>query len=401
MNTRLNGFFQRPENMLLLMAFVMPFTFSAWMALINNFAIEQVAFTGREIGILQSLREIPGFLAFTTVFFLLIFSEQRFALLNLALLAIGVALTGMFPTVLGLYITTVLMSVGFHYFETVNQSLVLQWLPKDQSAHFFGRLLAIKGAAALVVYGGLWLLLEWLKMPYLWLYLFYGGIGLALGIFIWAVFPRFEQHIEQRKHMVLRKRYWLFYLLTFFSGARRQIFVVFAGFLMVEKFGYSAAQITLLYLINHFINMLFAPAIGRWIGRIGERKALTVEYIGLVILFISYGLVESAQWAALLYVVDHLFFAMAIAIKTYFQKIADERDIASTAGVSFSINHIAAVVLPAVLGLVWLTSPAMVFFVGAGIALLSLLSSQLIPAVPQPGCETLLCKATVSTEGAL
>jgi len=83
-----------------------------------------------------------------------------------------------------------------------------------------------------------------------------------------------------------------------------------------------------------------------------------------------------------------LFFAMAIAIKTYFQKIADPKDMASSAGVSFTINHIAAVALPAMLGLVWLVSPELVFYVGAGLALVSLICSQWIPNLPQPGYET-------------
>ncbi len=122
--------YQTPSVLLLLMAFVMPLIFSTWMALINNFSKEAAAFTGKEIGILQSLREIPGFLAFTVVWVLLIVKEQRLAIWSLLVLAVGVSLTGYFPSIFGLYITTVIMSVGFHYFETIHQSLVLQWIPK-------------------------------------------------------------------------------------------------------------------------------------------------------------------------------------------------------------------------------------------------------------------------------
>jgi predicted MFS family arabinose efflux permease len=219
-------------------------------------------------------------------------------------------------------------------------------------------------------------------------YALFGGATLLIVVYMALRFPLFEAKTVQRKKLILRKRYWLFYLLTFLSGARRQIFVVFAGFLMVEKFGYSAGQVALLLLINHFFNMFFAKKIGAWIGRIGERKALTVEYIGLVFVFSGYAIVESPWLAASLYIIDHLFFALAIAIKTYFQKIADPEDMASSAGVSFTINHIAAVVLPAILGLVWLISPASVFYLGAALAGVSLIVSQLIPWVPAPGQET-------------
>ena len=137
-----------PENLLLAMAFIMPLVFSVWMVLLNNFVIEKAAFTGKEIGILQSLREIPGFLAFTVIYVLIFIKEQKLALISLGLTAIGVAATGFFPSALGLYITTVIMSVGFHYFETVSQSLTLQWIDKDKTAHFMGRLLSIKAIAS-------------------------------------------------------------------------------------------------------------------------------------------------------------------------------------------------------------------------------------------------------------
>lgn len=150
--------------------------------------------------------------------------------------------------------------------------------------------------------------------------------------------------------MILRKKYWLYYLLTFFSGARRQIFVVFAGFLMVEKFDFSASDMSLLFLINATITIFLAPKIGLLVQRLGERKILTLEYIGLMIIFGTYAIVDNEILASILYVIDHIFFAMAIALKSYFKKIADPADMAATAGVAFSINHIAAVVLPVALG---------------------------------------------------
>ncbi len=195
--------------------------------------------------------------------------------------------------------------------------------------------------------------------------------------------------MKQHRHLVIRRRYWLFYLLSFMGGARRQIFVVFAGFLMVEKFGFGVEDITLLFLLNAAINMWLAPRIGRFVARWGERRALILEYLGLIGVFAGYAVVENAALAAGLYVVDHLFFALSLAINSYFQKIADTADIASTAGVSFSIDHTAAVTVPVVLGFLWLTSPAMVFLIGSAMAAFSLLLALNVPRRPSPGNETL------------
>jgi MFS family permease len=194
--------------------------------------------------------------------------------------------------------------------------------------------------------------------------------------------------------MVLRRRYWLYYALQFMAGARRQIFMVFAGFMMVQKFGFDVHQITTLYLINLMANMFVAPIMGRVVAHFGERKALMVEYTGLTLVFLAYGGIYWFGWgvmvAATLYVLDHFFFALALALKTYFQKIAATEDIAPTAAVAFTINHIAAVFLPAALGYVWIVSPSSVFVLAAGMAATSLCLAMLIPRHPEPGNETIL-----------
>ncbi len=391
MNTSSHGW-RTPQNFLLLISIIVPIAFSTWMALLNNFVIEKANFDGADIGLLQSVREIPGFLAFTAVFVLLFIREQRFMLVSLVMLTLGTALTGYFPTLYGLLFTTLLMSTGFHYFETLKQSLSLQWLSKDEAPEMLGKFISVGALASLFTYGAIWILLEQLKFDFKTVYLLAGGVGFVLIIVMALAFPQFKTAVPQNKKLVLRKRYWLYYALTFMSGARRQIFTVFAGFLMVEKFGYSAADITLLFLINYLFNFLFAKRIGRFIGVVGERKALTFEYVGLIFVFVGYGLVQTAEWAAALYVVDHLFFALALAIKTYFQKIADPADMASTAGVAFTINHIAAVVIPVTFGMIWLVSPSSVFYIGAGMAAVSLLLSLNIPAKPEEGNETRLLR---------
>ena len=368
-----------PVLMLMLMSIATPIAFNSWSALINNFVVERANFTGVEIGILQSVREIPGFLAFTIIFLLLVIKEQSFAVFALALMGLGVSITGFFPTAYGLYFTTIVMSTGFHYFETIKNSLSLQWLSKDEAPQLLGKLIAIGSITSLVLYGCIWVFLQIFEIDYLILFLITGIICIFISILLFIEFPIFSSKIIQNKQIILRKRYWLYYALIFLSGARRQIFVVFAAFLMVEKFEYTAAQVTLLFLINYLFNWFFAERIGKVIHVFGEKKSLTFEYVGLIIIFVSYGLVTNAIVAATLYVIDHMFFALAIAINTYFQKIANPKDLASSAGVSFTINHIAAIFIPVLLGFVWIYSNSLVFYIGAIFALLSLITTQLMP----------------------
>ncbi|ANQ66805.1 hypothetical protein GS41_05880 [Candidatus Pseudothioglobus singularis] len=381
-----------PEFLILLMTIGSAISWAVWLNLLNNFAIEEIDFTGAEMGILQSVREIPGFLAFTVIFVLAFIREQKLAYISLALLGIGIAITGFVETNMNFYLATIIMSTGFHYFETINGSLTLQWIEKDKTAEFLGRVIATRSAASIVSFSFVWLLYEQFHFSYLWLYLLGGGISVMIVLYCWQNFPLFPEKVSQTKKIILRKRYWLYYALQFMSGARRQIFVVFAGFLMVEKFNFSVAEISLLLLANAAINVFFAPKIGRLIQRFGERKSLIFEYVGLAFIFIGYAFVESGYFAVFLYIADHLFFSIAIALKTYFQKIADPADIASSAGVSFTINHIAAVFIPVVFGLIWLYSPSLVFLAGAGMACISLLLAFNMPSEPSSGNEVLLGK---------
>ena len=383
---------RRPEALLMLMAVAMTLAFSTWMAALNNFAVEAAAFDGLDIGALHTVREIPGFLAFLVIYLVAVVKEQRLALLALATLGFGTAIVAELPSWWGLMLTTFVSSVGFHYYETVNQSLQLQWLPKERAPKALGMILAAASGTSLAIYGGI-ALWGWLApVDYRTVYWIGGGACLAVTLVAWLGFPEFRAPHAQTKKLVLRPRYWLYYALVFMGGARRQIFVVFAAFMMVEKFGFRLHEVTALFLVNYIAQMIAAPYVGRMIARFGERVALVIEYAGLALVFGAYAGVYFLDWgvwlALVLYVADHLLFAMAFAQKTYFQKIADPRDHAPTAAVAFTINHIAAVALPAPLGLLWLYQPGAVYALASGMALVSLVLALMVPRWPEPGRET-------------
>ena len=380
-----------PQVLLLILAASIPIAFEPWMALINNFAVEKVAFTGLERGVLESVREIPGFLAFTAVYMLLIWRQQTFAILALSVMGLGVALTGFLPTVWGLYFTTLAMSTGFHFLATMEQSLSMQWTSREELPLVLGRMAAVASGGSLVAYALVYGAFEFMAAPYWIVYLIAGAATLGLALFCRAFFPRFPETGYRTTAVVLRRRYWLYYALEFMSGGRRQIFVGFAAFLMVAEFGYRPEAVVALFAVNHAVAMWLVPRVGRLIARWGERPALILEYVGLIGVFLAYAFVETGWIAAGLYIVDHLFFAMAIAIKSYFHKIADPADIVSTAGVSFTINHVAAVTMPWMLGLIWVADESgrtAVFLVGAAMAAVSLGLAFMVPPRPGPGRET-------------
>jgi len=353
-----------------------------WRTLFNNFAVEIAGLNGSQVGIIQSVREIPGFLALLVVYVLLVMREHRLSALSILCLGVGVGVTGLMPTMGGIVVTTLIMSFGFHYYETTNQSLTLQYFDQATAPIVFGRqrsyAAATNIAIGLAIYGMAFLL------PYAVMYLLMGVVLCGLGFWGFAQDPVRINLPAQRKRMVLRKQYWLFYLLTFLSGARRQIFIAFAVFLMVARFEFSVQEITLLFVVNNGVNYYLSPLIGKAIVRFGERRVLSLEYSAMFFIFLAYALVQTKWMVAVLYILDHIFFNFAIAIRTYFQKVSDPRDIAPSMAVGFTINHIAAVVLPAVGGLLWMVDYRIPFVGGALLALLSLLAVQGIRLPERP-----------------
>lgn len=366
---------------LLVLVLAVAASFQGWRTLYNNFAVELAGLSGEQNGLVQSLREVPGFLSLLVIYIMLVVREHTLVALSVLTLGAGVAITGYFPSFHGVIFTTLIMSFGFHYYETVHQSLVLQYFSKAQAPAVMGRMRGFSSGANIMVGAAIFLLSPVLE--YQTLFLLFGCVAVLAALWCFTQNPASRHTVPQRRGMVLRRQYWLFYLLTFFSGARRQIFVAFAVFLMVQRFGFTVQEITVLFMLNNAVNWFLSPAIGRAVTRFGERRVLTLEYAALIAVFVGYAVVQSKLLVAALYILDHVFYNFAMAIKTYFQKIADPADIAPSMAVSFTINHIAAVFIPAVGGMLWMVDYRIPFLGAACLACVSLVLSQFV-RIPAP-----------------
>jgi len=210
------------------------------------------------------------------------------------------------------------------------------------------------------------------------MYMIIGGLIAAVALWGFSRKPTGVGMISQRKRMIFRRRYWLYYFLTFMAGARRQIFMAFAVLLLVQKFNYSVQAVTALFVVNNSVNFFLSPLIGRAIIRFGERRVLSLEYASLIVVFLAYAATDSKWAAGGLYILDHIFFNFSMAINTFFQKMGDPRDVAPSMAVGFTINHIAAVFLPAIGGYLWIIDYRIPFIAGAAMALISLIAVQQI-----------------------
>ncbi len=347
-----------------------------WVTLISNFAVEAGGLNAFEMGLVHSVRELPGFLSLLVIYLLLYLTEHRAAALSILLLGLGVSIAGQFPSYWGIVFTTLIMSTGFHFFEPLNQSLSLQYFSLDMAPVVLGKLRSASAIANIGVGVTIFFLAG--RMEYANIFMLVGAAVLLMGL--WAVFqdPSDKEMPPQHKKMIMRWKYWLYYALTFLSGSRRQIFMVFAAYLLVKKFEYSLMAMSALFVLNNVVAWIANPIIGRMINRYGERALMTLEYAVTVLVFLTYAYTDSHILAGAMFIIDQLAFNFVVCIRTYLQKIADKPDIAPSSAVGFTINHIAAVFIPALGGWLWTFDYRIPFLTGAGLGVVSLVLAQFV-----------------------
>lgn len=347
-----------------------------WTALFTNYAKEIVGVNGFQIGLSQSVREIPGFLSFAAVYLFLVFKEHRLSAWSVVLLGTGISLTGVFTSFGGLLMTTFIMSVGFHFFETTNKSLTVQYFNTSDSPVVFARMRGYGALANIVIGFIIWALS--FVLPYKYTFLILGVFIILSGIRMLYVNPLKHEIPYQHKKLIFRKKYWLFYVLNFLAGTRRQIFTVFAIFLLVDRYNLGLRIVTGIYVINYALTYLLNPQISNALNKYGERVVLSLESASLIVLFLGYAFISNVWIVVGLFILDSIFFNFSIGLNTYLQKTADPEDLGSSTAIGFTINHISAVIIPFFGGVLWMLNWRLPFLVGTGFALVSLIFTQMI-----------------------
>lgn len=362
--------------------FMLYFGFRVWQAMFNNFAVEEIGVGPASIGWVQAVRELPGLVGFLAGFLALFLPEVRIMALSVILLGVGTFLTGQAANVPFLLISTVVMSFGFHFFYPSNNAVVLMAVEKRHAPKTLGQLNSLGAIAALAATGTVYLLAE--RWGYRSLFMAVGGLC-AVGGLLLLPLGRTQDGLPPRRRVVLRKRYWLYYVLSFLMGSRRHIFTTFAIFLLVREYGISVQTTAILFLLNNLINTYSLQLVGRWVGQLGERLMLSVSFGALAFVFLGYAYVTYLPVLFLLFVVDNILFGFRLALTTYFQKIAiTPEELTSNLSVAQTVNHIAAVVVPVIGGMVWeLFGSQAPFLVGVGIVLVSLVLTQFVRTPPE------------------
>jgi len=384
---------RRLFRVLALSNFLLYFGFEIWQDTFNNFAVEMLGVSATQIGLLQSLREIPGLMGFVMAFLVLWLSEMRVMGLSVLLLGVGLVVAGQAHGLGVLIAGTMVTSTGFHFFYPSSASLVLMGTDSQEGPKMLGRLRGVSAAAAVLATLAVYVLVKGLHVGPVdipaWGYrklLVVTGVLVTAGSLLALRNGRRHETQRQKRKIVLRREYWLYYLLTFLMGSRRHIFTTFAIFLLVQVHQIDVRVTATLFLANNLVNTYTGAQFGKLVARFGERKVLTWNFIGLIVVFLGYAFIPYLPVLYVLFVLDNVFFGFSLAVDSYFQKIAQSPDeITGSVSIAQTINHISALVVPILGGILWeRVSPSATFLAGVVIVVVALGAVQLIRTDPVP-----------------
>ena len=352
------------------------FSFNLWHTTFNNFAVELFGVTGEQIGLLQSLREIPGFLVFSVFLLILLFSEVGTLGMSTIILGAGLIATALSQSFLTLVLSSILMSVGFHYYYTLNNAVVLMVAEKEKAAHTLGKFRSVGSLSAILAMGVVFLLVE--RVGFRALYIGAGAVAIAFGAV--SLFRRTGGgSLPPKRKIAFRKQYWLYYALSFLEGSKKHISSTFTIFLLVSIFEVSAKNISILFMINSIITIYTHQRLGRVIDRIGEQKTLTLYYIFLMAAYFGYAYVTNVWVVCVITVLAQVGMGLSTAVDSYLQKIAPPEDIPSNISFRTTIDHIAAIFIPLIGGVLWTrVGHQTTFFMGIGIVAGALIITQFL-----------------------
>lgn len=347
--------------------------FGVQMTLFNNFIVERLSIEPHQLGSVEALREVPGFLNAFFLALIIRFAPAKIAAISLIVMGVGIAAYSAVTSVFQLAAFSLVWSLGFHCWIPLEQSMGLIYSPSGDKGRWLGQLRSIHSLAWLVAIGTCMALLEFLH---------YEGIfvlaGLCTGVAGLALlFVDRREKPPGEKGLVFKRRYLLYYALNFLQGLRKQMFITFAIFALVKVHGMPVETTMVLVLINQVLITLTASWMGRLVDRYGERWMLSVSYVVLTFVFVGYALVDHRLSLYGLYCLDNLIFFGGIALTTYAHKIAPPDELKPTLSMGVTMNHVAAVAAPLIGGYVWLVfGYEIIFITGSILAFISLIVTQ-------------------------
>ena len=367
--------------------FCMTLSFSLWRAVFENFAVEVCKIESVHRGALESIREIPGAAIVALSAVAIFFTEANLASLCLFITSLGMFMFNFSSGFGSLILPLLLASTGMHLFMPVRSSLALSLTQEGKKARQLALLGTIGSIAGLVGSGLVYLIFTLIKTDSLYIagkfiseirfrsVFIFSTIVAAIGGIMMLTVSKEEKAELKQERFIFRRKYSLYYVITFLGGCRRHIFTTFAAYALVKVHGVRAEHIAVLMAVNSVLNICTRYILGHFVDRIGEKRSLILGYSILIFVFIGYAHIKYLPLLYILYCLDNMCFGFEVARTTYLDKIAPQEHIMQTISLGITMNHLSAIPVPIIGGFIWKKfGYSWTFMAGAAILLFSLIA---------------------------
>jgi len=355
------------------------FGFAVYNGIFQNFARERLGMEPNQLGLLESLREVPGLLTAFTAGTLVALAEPRLGAIALAICGLGIGATGQMGSYWPLVGVTVFWSVGFHLWMSVQPAITVALAKGEEGGRRLGQMAGVGAAATVAALATSVLIKQFAGYDALMLL---AGAAICGAAFL-GFFLSEHTHGQPRARIVYRREYRLYYWLNFLEGCRRQIFMTFASFTLIAVYHTPVQTMLILALLNATALVIAAPIVGRCMDRYGERPLMTAYYVLLTAVFSGYATVKIPDVLFALYVSDALLSSFGVGLTTYLNRIVRPGDLTPSLAMGLTMNHVAAVIVPVTGGILWHSSGnyQIPFWIGVGLAAISVASACRLPAL--------------------
>lgn len=358
--------------------FCINFALAIYQSTSKNFFVNELNFDAFQIGALESIREVPGLLSAFILGSILQFPHSLLAGAFLLIFSFGI---GGVSTVSG-WIQVVpwllIWSIGFHSWVPLSSSMTLSLSETEKEGKRLGQINSIAAIAAIIAMAAVMVFSSILEMQYRLFFIIAGTISVFGGLLVFKI-PSTKKAFNKTR-FVFRRRYSVFYVLSFFEGARRQMFVTFAPFALVKIYGLDVTAMALIMVIGRVITFLSSPYVGKLIDRVGPKTMLTLSYILMIVAFLGYALIHNVLVLIPLYILNSVLMIISrISRTTYINEIAPITDLIPSLAMGQTVEHIAAVIMPFTGGIIWgIFGYEVTFFIGVACAVCLLLFARKI-----------------------
>ena len=307
----------------------------------TNFMVSTIGLSGTQVMWMTGIREIPGLLLIFIAVLLARMPLSRQASLALVLMGIGYALYAAANSFTTLVAVSLLASIGFHTWFPMHTSLGLALSDVKDSGRTLGLIASVGALASILGMALTAVLAPWLSLRAF--HVVAGAVMASAGLLVLKIPASVGLRRATQPRLLLRRRYWLYYVLTFFEGSRTQVFHAFGTLILVQQYGLTARDISLLLTASAVVNFALTPYLGRLLDVAGERTTMTVSYLLLALCFVGYATVHNPWFLSLMLIGINLLVTLHFGLASYLNRIAPRDDLTPSLNAGVSINHITAV----------------------------------------------------------